>query len=176
MKMILISAGHSDADPGAIAPDGTTEAALAVDLRDRLAARLRTLGCSVDEDGADGQNLPLSSAVKMIAGKVLAVEIHFNAAGLAAATGVECIALPGKKAAAQKLAAVTASTLGLKLRGAAGWIDQTQSHRGRLAFVAGGGLILEVAFISNPSDLAAYRARRDALVLALADTIRSLAL
>jgi len=173
MKQVFISAGHSNSDPGATA-NGTTEAALAVELRDMLAARLRAIGVDVVEDGIDGQNLPLSTAVKMIAGKVLAVELHFNAAANPAATGVECISLPAKKVAAQRLAAVTAGTLGLKLRGASGWIDQSQSARGKLAFVQDGGLILEVCFISNPADLKAYRARLVALVNALAETIKGL--
>ena len=168
---ILVSAGHSDQDPGATA-NGATEAALAVELRDLLAARLRALGTTVEEDGADGRNLPLSAAVKMIAGKVLAVELHFNASSNPAATGVECIGLKQSKRMAQVLASVTASTLGLKLRGDQGWIDQTLSHRGKLAFVEAGGLILEVAFISNPSDLSAYQSRKLALVNALAETIK----
>ena len=60
MKQILISAGHSNQDPGATA-NGVTEAGLALELRDLLADKLRAIGCDVAEDGADGQNLPLSS-------------------------------------------------------------------------------------------------------------------
>lgn len=171
MKPVFISAGHSNTDSGATA-NGVTEAALAVELRDLLAARLRALGFDVAEDGADGQNLPLVESVKLIAGKSISVEIHFNAVANPAATGVECISLPVGKVAAQALAAATASTLGLKLRGVSGWIDQSQSARGKLAFVAAGGMILEVAFISNQSDLKAYQSRKMALVNALAETMR----
>jgi len=174
MKTVLISAGPSNQGPGATA-NGVTEASLAVELRDILAARLRALGCNVAEDGADGQNLPLAEAVKLIAGKAFAVEIHFNASANSSATGVECISLPASKVAAQALAAVTASTLGLKLRGANGWIDQSQSARGKLAFVAAGGVILEVCFISNKSDLSAYRSCLVALVNSLAETIKRIA-
>ena len=170
---IFISAGHSNQDPGATAGN-VTEAGLALELRDLLADKLRAIGCDVVEDGADGENLPLSAAIKMIAGKTLAVEIHFNASANPAATGVECISLPVHRAASQRLAAVTAGVLGLKVRGVAGWIDQSQSARGKLGFVSAGGLILEVCFISNPSDLAAYQKRKHKLAATLAETIKGI--
>jgi len=173
MSQVFISAGHHDADPGATS-NGATEAGLALELRDLLAAKLRSFGLDVVEDGVDGQNLPLSTAVKMIAGKVLAVELHFNAVANPAATGVECISLPANKVASQRLAAVTAGVLGLKTRGASGLIDQSQSARGKLAFVQNGGLILEVCFISNPADFVMYQKRKDVLAASLAETIKGI--
>lgn len=173
MQKVFISAGHSNTDPGATV-NGATEAALAVELRNAVAGYLVLGGYDVAKDGTDSENLPLSAAVKMIAGKALAIEIHFNSVADPSANGVECISLPDKKSVAQKLAAATASSLGLKLRGAAGWIDQSKSQRSKLAFVQAGGLILEVCFISNSDDLAVYQKRKDVLAKVLAESIKGL--
>lgn len=169
-KQVLLSAGHSNADPGACA-NGLTESAIAVELRNLVAGLLRSAGVDVVTDGVGSENQPLSQVIKMIAGKTLAIEIHCNAAANPSATGVECISLPGSKMIAKRLAAVTAGALGLKMRGDAGWIDQSQSARGKLAFVQNGGLILEVMFISNQADSAAYQSRKTVLARALAETI-----
>lgn len=50
--------------------------------------------------------------------------------------------------------------LGLRVRGDAGWIDQTATARGRLGFVRAGGMVVECFFISNPFDLAVYQERK----------------
>jgi len=173
MTTILISAGHSNTALGAIA-NGVVEATLATELRNTLAGHLTLAGFDVVKDGIGSENLPLSSAVKMIAGKSLAIEIHFNAVVDPSANGVECISLPKQKTVSQKLAATTALTLGLKLRGDKGWIDQSKSQHSKLAFVQSGGMILEVCFISNKSDLESYQKHRDILAQTLAETIKSL--
>jgi len=78
MKTIFISAGHDNKAPGAVA-NGVIEANLAVELRNAVAGHLMLSGFDVVKDGTGSENLPLSVAVKMIAGKALAIEIHFNA-------------------------------------------------------------------------------------------------
>ncbi len=60
---------------------------------------------------------------------------------------------------------------GLRLRGDAGWIDQTQSARGRLGYVARGGMVVEVFFLSNIRDLGMYQARKWLVASAIADTL-----
>ena len=47
----------------------------------------------------------------------------------------------------------------LKLRGQDGWIDQSESARGKLLFVSKGGLIGELGFISSTKDLEAFESR-----------------
>ena len=154
-----ITAGHSDKDPGAFA-QGMKEADLAVQLRDILSNKLRDMGHTVTEDGADGVNLPLSTAVTLIKGSDKAVEIHFNAASSPLACGVETIALPKDKALAQNISSAIACTLGTKLRGDKGFIDQSKSARGKLGFVSNGGLIIEVCFITNKAEMDSYQDRK----------------
>ena len=167
---IAITAGHSAKDPGAVNPRlKMTEAGLALSLRNQVAGVLRTRGFAVVEDGDDATNKPLVDALKLIPGR-LAVEIHFNA-GPATATGVECIALLKDKAFAQSLSRAVAKVLRSKLRGEGGWIDQKQSQHSRLAYVNAGGLILEVAFISNDQDMIFYTGNTSLVARAIADAI-----
>lgn len=171
MQPLLIAAGHSNTDPGACA-NGQQEAALALELRDMVAAYLRQAGRDVTEDGADGVNLPLTEAIRLAKGR-FAVEIHFNAASPSAG-GVECIAPVGLRYQAQKLAQATASALKIKPRGDAGYTCEAQSQHKRLGFVRAGGLILEVCFITNATEMAWYLAQKHALARTLAATLDSL--
>lgn len=166
-KTYLISAGHGGTDPGACA-NGYKEADVALHMRDLVAKHLRDLRHTPRTDGAAGINWTLAQALPLIKGTALAVELHCNAAANAAATGVEVIALPQHKAIAQRLARAIAAETGQRLRGLGGWIDQTQSARGRLAFVNAGGLIVELVFITNPGDMQRFMDARDRVALAIA--------
>lgn len=167
-----VTAGHGDKDPGAVAMDGrTTEAALMTELRDIVAGKLRSAGHEVKTDGAKWENWPLVRALKLIPQSDAAIELHTNASTNPAARGVEVISLPAQKELARELARRIAHTLEIPVRGAGGWIDQSQSARGRLAFVNAGGLIVEVFFISNPSDLARYQDRKWLVASAIAETL-----
>ena len=174
MAIITLTAGHSDTDPGACA-NGEREADLMEGLRNEVATRLFAMGHTVRMDGSGALNLPLPDAIKLIAGSAIAVELHTNASDNPTATGVEVVALPAQKAAAQFLASAISTALGLRLRGDKGWIDQSQTHRGKLGYVNAGGMIVETFFISNPSDLQAYRDKGRALEKALALAISELA-
>lgn len=167
---IAITAGHSMTDPGAVNTRlKITEAKLALNLRDQVAALLRLRGFEVVEDGADGVNQPLPQAIALARGR-LAVEIHFNA-GPPTATGVEAISLPKLKPLAVGLSKAVASVLHCKLRGADGWIDQRQSQHPRLGYVQAGGVILEVAFISNDADMCHYLANSNLVARAVEECI-----
>lgn len=154
-----VTAGHGGRDPGAVAADGTTEAALVTELRDIVAAKLRAAGHQVKTDGARWQNLPLVHALTLVPGADVAIEIHMNAATHPGARGVEVVSLPAQRELARTIARRIAHTLETPVRGAGGWIDQAQSARGRLGFVRAGGLVVEVGFISNPAELHIVRAR-----------------
>lgn len=171
--MILLSAGHSNADPGAVA-NGVKEADIAVEARNIVRHKLETAGFPVVSDGIGSDNQPLSQAVKLIAGKSLALEFHCNAAVNPQAGGVECISLSNRKEESQEIAKAIAKVMGIKTRGEGGWIDQSSSARGKLAFVSGGGIIIELFFLSNPSELKTWQEKKWLVCQAIADTITNL--
>ncbi|BCT88993.1 N-acetylmuramoyl-L-alanine amidase [Acinetobacter variabilis] len=158
MGLATITAGHSNTDPGAV-NGKTKEADLVVNFRNAVTYYLREAGVQVKNDGTGSRNDPLSSAIKLIKGSSVAVEFHMNAAASKQANGIETIALPKDKKLAQDLSKAVADSLGSRLRGDNGWIDQSKSARGRLAYVIAGGLIVELGFISNEDELARFNAR-----------------
>jgi N-acetylmuramoyl-L-alanine amidase len=153
-----IAAGHSNSDPGAV-NGKIKEADLVVKFRNAVTHYLREAGLQVKTDGTGTKNDTLSAAVKLIQGSSVAVEFHMNAATSKQANGIETIALPKDKKLAQDLSKAVADALGSRLRGDNGWIDQSKSARGRLAYVNAGGLIVELGFISNEDELARFNAR-----------------
>lgn len=153
-----ITAGHSNTDPGAV-NGKVKEADLVTNFRNAVSFYLREAGLQVKTDGTGTKNDPLSAAVKLIQGSSVAVEFHMNAATSKQANGIETIALPKDKKLAQDLSKAVADALGSRLRGDNGWIDQSKSARGRLAYVNAGGLIVELGFISNEDELARFNAR-----------------
>lgn len=170
-KRIVITAGHSEVDPGAVNQRlKLTEAKLAVQLRDSIAGILKAKGFNVTTDGAAGQNQPLPAAIALAKNSDIAVEIHFNA-GPETASGVEAISLPPLRGFAQSLAIAVSSATKTKIRGAGGWIDQSQSQHPRLGFVQAGGVILEIEFISHDNCMIVYGARSQAVADAIAATI-----
>jgi N-acetylmuramoyl-L-alanine amidase len=174
MSIITLTAGHSAADPGAVNGQHT-EAALMTALRNEVAAHLRNLGHEVRTDGSGAYNLPRQDAIKLIAGSAIAIELHANAATDPQANGIEVVALPKDKLRAQKLASSIGSATGRRLRGNKGWIDQSATHHGKLAYVQAGGLIVETFFLSNPTELSRYLVAKDAVAQALAVCIDGLA-
>lgn len=169
---ITVTAGHGGNDPGAVA-DGYTERDLMTELRDIVALKLRAAGHRVTTDGGAGLNLPLADAIRRIAGSDVAIELHTNAAVNPAARGVEVISLPAQAPRARRVAAAIAGVMESPLRGDRGWIDQSMSARGRLGFVNAGGMVVEVFFLSNPEELARYRARYWLIASAIARAVTS---
>ena len=167
---ITVTAGHGGSDPGAVY-HGFAERDLMTELRDLVAVKLRGKGHEVRTDGESGVNLALTMAMHLISGSAAAIELHTNAAENPAATGVEVVALPAQRELAQRLARAIADVLRLPMRGQLGWIDQSQSARGRLGYVARGGMVVEVFFLSNAQDLAAYQAKKWLVAQAIADTL-----
>lgn len=171
MSTFTVTAGHSYLDPGAIAADGTREEDLMVELRDIVAHKLRARFHTVRTDGGWRHNLPLVNAIALIPGADVAIELHTNAFTNPAATGVEVVSMPAHKELARTIARRIAHVLEMPVRGAGGWIDQSQTARGRLGFVRAGGLVVETFFISNPRDLAKYQARKWLVASAIVDAI-----
>ena len=158
LGFVAVTAGHSNSDPGAV-NGKIKESELVTNFRNAVAFYLLEAGIATKRDGTSTRNDPLSSALKLIKGSSVAVEFHMNAAASKQANGIETIALPRDKKLAQDLSAAVASALGSRLRGDNGWIDQSKSARGSLAYINAGGLIVELGFISNEAELAAFQAR-----------------
>jgi len=177
-RKILVSAGHSTVPPidtGAVG-NGYAEADLTLELRDLVVGRLRSAGISPLVDGEDGRNEPLTKAILLARQADLAVEIHFNADASPAASGTEALSKPDKRRAATLLAGAVASAAGLPLRGSnGGWKATDSGHHKSLGFCNAGGMILEIAFISSPSDMKAYQASKARVAQQIADVLSHLA-
>ena len=156
MAKFVVTAGHSDTDPGAVA-NGVTESEIAEDMRNMIAGKLRSRGHDVITDGTGSYNQPLNEAIKLVKQGDLAIEIHCNAAGTSSACGVETISLPKHKDLSQRISQAIAEITKDKVRGDKGWIDQSQSHRGKLGYVNAGGIIIELFFLTNKQSLDAYQ-------------------
>lgn len=165
---VLISAGHSTTDPGAVA-FGRKEAEIAVDFRNILIKCLSDLGIQASTDGKGKDNLPLREAVKLAKGKDIAIEVHLNASPNATASGVETLSGPEDMQLGAKLCAAISRELNIKNRGAK---PENAGQHHRLAFVQAGGIILELFFITNPNDLSAYDGRKWPLARAVAQVIK----
>lgn len=136
------------------------EADIVLDFRDRLYDFLAER-VVLARDGKPGVNLTLRQACEMAKCHDVAVEFHCNAAASSSATGTETLSAPKDDVFGEQLCAVISETLGIRNRGDKGEGDGQHS---RLAFVRAGGLIVELFFITNPHDLAAYHEKLDALV------------
>lgn len=173
MTEIVITAGHGAGDPGAVAK-GVKEADLATELRDIIAIKLLDEGFTVYTDGEKGVNQPLRDALALVKAhpKALAIELHCNAAANIAARGVESISLPPLKGLCQNISMAIANVLADQVRGDKGWIDQSQSARGKLGYVEAGGIIVELFFLSNPTSLAVYQSKKWLVASAIVQEIK----
>lgn len=156
-KTIVITAGHSNKDPGAVTVvDGVTitEAEISARFRNALTKKLSD-HFNVVTDGTGEVNQTLNDAITLIKRHtpVVAIEIHTNASSNPQAIGVETISLPKDKKLSQGISAAIASVMGERIRGDNGWIDQSQSARGRLGYINAGGIIIETFFLSNHESL-----------------------
>ena len=170
LGFVAVTAGHSNTDPGAVR-GSVKEAEFVTKFRNAVELYLLRAGLTVKTDGSGGINLPLTNAIQIIRGSTTAIEFHLNASENAKANGVETIALPKDKALAQALSKAVAGVTGGVLRGNAGWIDQSQSARGKLGFVTNGGLIVELGFLSNLQEFAVLEAKYWLVAKAVADVI-----
>ena len=167
MKSVFVSAGHSGSDPGAVA-FGRKEADVAVEFRNIIAFYLLRAGVPHELDGQGTTNLPLREAVVKARKHPIGVEFHCNAAANPKATGVECLSAPKDAGLSADICKALAESLGLRNRGAK---PEGAGQHARLAFVQAGGIIVELFFITNPDDLAAYDAKKWLAGKAVADVL-----
>ena len=174
-KTILVSAGHTNdprSDRGA-AGNGYVEGDEAVKIRDDVARILREeKKLSVIEDGSDGVNDPLKKAVALARAAEIAVEIHFNSAASPSASGTEVLSKPKHRKLAQSIAKSISANLGIPARGGdVGWKADNSGQHHRLAFCEAGGIIVEICFISNKSDMDKYKSNYRLMCLGIANAI-----
>lgn len=167
IRSLFISAGHSDADPGAHG-NGLAEADIVLAFRDRLAGYLCDK-IDITTDGGPGENLPLRTAATNARIHDIAVEFHCNAFSSPAATGVETLSGTANAALGGRICAAVSECLGIANRGAK---SEGSGQHSRLAFVStGGGIIAELFFITNPDDVQRYMSHLDECVKAVGQVL-----
>lgn len=161
MKTFTITAGHggngSGYDPGAVA-FGRHEADIAVNMRNAVVLYLRGAGIKVTTDGEGKNNLSLREAIKLIPLSDLALEFHCNASALPTAKGVEVLSHTKHEDISKRIAAAINKEAGYVLRRDKGWYKDPTNHS-RLGFVRGGGIIVELFFITNMDELTIWDAK-----------------
>lgn len=170
-KIVCLTAGHSNTDPGAV-NGSDREADLAQDMRNIVAYILRNdYELTVKTDGEGKGNAPLREALKLIKGAAVAIEFHTNAAANKAATGIEALALEKNRRWCQVLCQAVAKVSGWRLRGDQGYKSDNAGQHSRLAYAQYGGIVFEPFFISNDADLATFKQRKWPICRAIADAI-----
>lgn len=164
--MIFLSAGHSTVDSGAAA-FGRKEADVVEEFRDYVSLYLRRSKIPYLADGAGDQNPTLAETVKMIGKNRPALEFHCNA-GPPSAGGVETLSAPKDMVLGASICKAIADALGIKNRGAK---PENSGQHHRLAFVQAGGIIVELFFLTSPTDLAAYDAKKWLAAKAVAEVL-----
>lgn len=171
IRTLMISAGHSDTQPGVVA-NGYREADIVLEFRQLVSAELCELGIKHLLDGEPHENLPLRQAVEIARRCDIAVEFHTDSAAPTASGSWTLSHAPNKPLGAQ-LAARAADTMGIQNRGAR---PENAGQHHRLAFVSdGGGIIHELFFLTNPNDLAAYKRHKQVLAGEIAAVLASAA-
>lgn len=159
-KIVTITAGHGAGDPGATAFN-RREADIALDMRNMVNHYLQAAGVATRTDGDGKENKSLTQAIKLISGSRIAVEFHCNAFSTSTAGGTEALAQVKDKEISKKLCAAVTQHLGNKVRGSdGGWKSEGSGQHSRLGYVRNGGIILELFFITNPTELAAWDAKK----------------
>ena len=174
-KIITITAGHSNVDPGAVNGQHR-EADIAQDARNIVAYYLKQKGIEIRTDGEGKGNLSLNKAIGLIKGSAIAVEFHCNASANKSAKGVEALAQSKDKTISQQLCKAVADAMGIPLRGDRGWKPENSGQHTRLGYVANGGIILELFFISNDQELAIWHQKKWLICKAIADVLAQAAL
>nr|DAV10633.1 MAG TPA: Cell wall hydrolase autolysin [Caudoviricetes sp.] len=176
MSVITVTAGHSNKDPGAV--NGLfREADIAQEMRNMVASYLRQKDIAVKTDGEGKGNLPLPAAIKLISGSKAAVEFHCNAFSKPSAGGCEALSQPKDRALSQRLCKAVSDVMGIPTRGTDdGWKNEGSGQHSRLGYVRNGGIILELFFISNPTELAVWQDKKWSVAKAVAEVLAEVAI
>jgi len=169
-RKIILSAGHGGTDPGAVS-GSYIERDLAIELRNLIVKELNSLGIKplVDDD-----RNALKQTLAWLRGKFgsrdILVDIHWNAAGSREANGSEII-IPDvsskfEKDLANALLKVF-TDIGLRNRGVK---PEALTARKKLGWMrpAAENILLEVCFITNPTDMKLYQANKTTIARRIA--------
>lgn len=170
--MIYLSAGHNNSDPGSVA-DGIKEAELTKELRNMVAERLTDANHPFITDDDNESNRQYQSRIKPGPGSVL-LDVHFNA-GPTSANGTEVIvsnvANDNSRLFARELVDGASRIMGIRNRGVKGESGSQHSRIGILHLNVGIAVLVEVCFITNMYDLAAYQVNKEKLADFYANTL-----
>lgn len=169
------SAGHSNADPGAVS-QGYKEADLTKDARNMIASYSNANDLIMDKDFES--NRQYQSRIKPGSGSVV-FDIHFNA-GPPTATGVECFVnkkdFANKNSLSYKMAVeiceATSRILGIKNRGVKSEQQSQHEKLGILNLGAGISVLWEICFITSPVDMPTYIQNKQKLMKAVAAILK----
>lgn len=174
--MLYLTAGHHFKDPGAVA-NGYQENNLNIELRDLITKELKEKYPDV-KFWTDKDTSTLSQVILEIKPQVTSkdywVEIHFDSSERKAATGTTALVANNSReksrSLASALASLTSETLGITNRGVK---SESESNRGKLAMLhtSASSVLLEIAFISNSSDLQKYQKEKKCLAEVIANKI-----
>lgn len=176
--MKFISAGHCithgpNFDPGAPGVNNRWEANETVKVRNRVIEIIRSKGYKDILQDADTESLQQYLNRIQTGNGSMVAEFHFNA-GPAAATGTETLieidADHIDKACAKEFTDTTARILGVKNRGVK---TEADTRHKRLALMKEQGIVvlIEICFISNAKDMAAFDLNFEKLCQAYADLL-----
>lgn len=180
--MKFISSGHCatkgpNYDPGAPGVNGRFEAFETIKVRNAVIAAIKARNVKDIIQDADGESLSqYLTRIKTGTGSVV-VEFHFNASASKEATGVESIVqVDADKmdiACAKEFSRVTSQILGIPLRGNNGVKSEIESQHRRLGIMRESGIVVlvEICFISNPTDMASFDSNFNVLCTAYANII-----
>lgn len=149
----FISAGHHNADPGAVA-SGNKEADITKLIRDNIALHSRGSEIILDKDWET--NRQYQSRIKPGAGSVI-FDIHLNAAAKNTTSGIECFVnkkdFANKSSLSYKMAdrfcREYSAILGIPNRGVKGEASSQHARIGILNLGAGISVLCEVDFITS---------------------------
>lgn len=187
MKTLFIEAGHGGGDPGAVARyqgKQVTEGELTADLQARIVKFLAPVAQQKNwQIKTDLPNLRLIQVLNWLRQWVkkddVIVSLHFNA-GSMKSTGVECIVPesaqfiasfgPSGTPAAHHITNAVNRALGINERPT---VKPSQTPRKRIGIlqIVPKSILIEVCFISNPTELDTYLKNRDRVAEELAAAI-----
>lgn len=164
--MIFLSSGHNaqsktiKQDPGAVA-NGYKEGDLTIEFKNLVAKELRALGAKFITDDEEESLRDYVTRIKTGSGSVV-VEYHFDAASPQASGTVVLVEVDADRldrAFAKELVESTATTLGIPSRGIR---SEADTRHKRLALMTENGLValVELGFLTNMGDVAAYQAHK----------------
>lgn len=181
MRKVILSAGHSNVkglDRGAVG-NGFIEGVLTVEFRDLLVKELRELNIFAEIDDAKNVLSQSISYFKNILSKDdIAIDIHFNASSNPQAKGVETL-IPTQYTIteyniASDISNAINNNLNSTLRGKNGVKTELESHHKSLGWMRlnGNNILIEICFISNPTEIAKYQQAKKQIAKDIATVIK----